>query len=135
MRRILVLSILSLTLAGCSSNPHAVFVSPGAITGPIYGLKGGSVNTAIAYLGLPDSEIKLAADRRILVWNRDGSRAPVLHGTAADLRGDRVTAATPFCTIKAVVGPDNTVSSVEINANSAFYCPRGKQPVSLRGSL
>lgn len=119
MHRIMLLSIMALAMAGCESDPHAVFASPEAITAPILGLKGGSVDHAVAYLGLPDSEMKLDAGSRILLWNGEADMPARPNNLAAGV--------PPYCRIKAVVGGDNTVSSVEIDANSAFYCPRGKQ--------
>lgn len=115
----MLLSILVLAVAGCESDPHAVFASPDAITAPILGLKGGSVDHAVAYLGLPDSEIKLDAGSRVLVWN----------GEANPPAGpnNRAVSAAAYCRVKATVAGDNTVASVEIDANSAFYCPRGKR--------
>src|ERR1700744_951777 len=119
MRRIVLFSIIALAIAGCESDPHAVFASPEAITAPILGLKGGSVDRAVAYLGLPDSETKVDAGGRVLLWNGE-SGAPAGPN-------NRTAGKPPYCRIKAVVGGDDTISSVEIDANSAFYCPRGKR--------
>jgi hypothetical protein len=118
VRRIVLLLFLTLAVTGCESDPHAVFASPEAITAPILGLKGGSIDHAIDYLGLPDSEIKLDAGNRVVVWNGQANPAGP---------NNRSTKAAAYCRIKATVGVDNTVSSVEIDANSAFYCPRGKR--------
>jgi hypothetical protein len=115
----MLLSVVALAVAGCESDPHAVFASPRAITDPILGLKGDSIDHAVAYLGLPDSEIKLDAGSRVLLWNGEVSAPAGPNNRAAGM--------PPYCRIKAVVGGDNTISSVEIDANSAFYCPRGKR--------
>jgi hypothetical protein len=115
----MLLSIVALAVAGCESDPHAVFASPEAITAPILGLKGGSIDRAVAYLGLPDSETKLEAGGRILLWNGEAS--------APAGPNNRAAGKPPSCKIKAVVGGDDTISSVEIDANSVFYCPRGRR--------
>jgi hypothetical protein len=120
-------------LAGCSSDPHSIFVSPQAITGPIYGLKGAALDTAVAYLGLSDSEIELGSNQRAVIWNtKSASNAD---NSVTDGNGNRISAPAPYCAVKAVVGEDNKIASIEIDTNSAFYCPRGKEPSPIRGSL
>jgi hypothetical protein len=128
--------ILILGLAGCSSDPHSMFVSPDAITAPIYALKGSSIDTATAYLGLPDREIKLDGGRRTVVWTgAANSAAADPHNSVTDWNGNRFASPAPYCIIKAIVGGSNKIESVKIETNSAFYCPRGKGPAPLRGSL
>jgi hypothetical protein len=124
MRGILLLWAAVLAISGCTSDPHAIFASPGAIMRPIYDLKGHTADAAIAYLGSPNSESKLDTDRRVLVWN---ATAP------SHTSGERVV--TTQCTIRAVVGTGNIVSSVEIDTRSAYYCPRGQRSPPLKGPL
>jgi hypothetical protein len=124
MRGTLLLSAAVLAISGCASDPHATFVSPGTITRPIYDLKGHAADAAIAYLGSPDGESKLDVDRKVLVWTATAS---------PHANGKRVAATQ--CTIRAVVGADNIVSSVEIDTRSAYYCPRGQQSPPLKGPL
>jgi hypothetical protein len=134
--RAIFVFILSMGLAGCSSNPHSMFVSPDAITGPIYGLKGQSLEAAVAYLGLPDSEVKLGANQRAEIWNSEPARSGSgANNYVTDLNGNHISTAAPYCKIKAVISGNNKIESGEIDANSAFYCPRGKEPTALRGSL
>lgn len=136
MRRIW-LWLLAFSLSGCSADPHSVFVSPETITAPIYGLKGSSLDAASAYLGPPDSEIKLDSDHRAVIWNRTEDAASSRgNNSTMGLNGSRSSPPTPHCTIKAIVQADNKIDTVEIDSNSAYYCPRGSSSSApLRGSL
>jgi hypothetical protein len=130
------LVFLTLSLAACSSNPHTLFVSPSAITGPIYGLKRQSLDGAIAYLGLPDSEAKLEGGQRVVIWKNEGAKSlGNVDNSVSDINGNRVATPAPYCMITATIGGSNEIKSIRIDANSAFYCPRGKEPALLRGSL
>jgi hypothetical protein len=127
---------LIFSLSGCSLNHRSVFISPEAITSPIYGLKGSSLDAASAYLGPPDSDINLDSDHRVVIWRRgEDDASPHVNGSSTGLYGNHSSPQAPRCTIKAVVRADGKIESVEIDSNSAYYCPRGSNPAVLRGSL
>jgi hypothetical protein len=120
MRKILMTGVLAfLALTGCSSDPKSVMTSPSAILAPIQGLKGKKVDDAIAYLGLPDGEITVAG-RKVLLWSSTKDRIFLTGGEFG------VMGRTFYCNIKAAVGPEEVITLIEIDTNSAFYCPRGK---------
>jgi hypothetical protein len=115
-----LLVIFTLSFAACSSDPKSVTTSPAAIKAAIYNLKGGSVDAAISYLGLPDNDA-MVANRRVLVWHGGGDVA------IGNVSNDNVSVRSFHCTVKAVVSAGDVISDVEIDDNSAYYCPRGKK--------
>jgi hypothetical protein len=122
--KFLIIAIITVALAACSSDPRGFIPTESAILGPIYALKGKKVDDAVAYLGLPDEDTILIG-RRVVIWRESTTVA----GTYVNSSGPTATAystANNFhCDIKLVIGNDSVVESVEIEKYSAYYCPRG----------
>ena len=122
----LVLFISSLSiLVGCSSDPTSLMRSPSAIKENLYSLEGQSTAQAIKKLGLPKEE-KTIVGQTVLVWYEAGDNTRTLGSTVRPTFGGNYVVNTYsrefYCVVSAVVKND-VITSVEIEANSVYYCP------------